>query len=277
MAIIAFFDCRGRYAGSRYRTLDGIIFLVINRGPLARDDNPVAFFEIGDFLRERRQCQSVGPQIGLTIAITDHQRRSEASTNQHIRLRTEGDGERKGPAQEWQYRLHRFLGRLSRLDLFADQMGDNLGIGFAFEFPSAAAQLFAKAFEILDNAIVDEGDVLCGVGMRIVGGRRPMRGPAGMGDTDIAGGIVLAQYRDQIGKLALGPAANQLTVVDRADPGAVIAAIFHPFQPVDQTIRDWLLANYSNNSAHGFRVFRFRVCKGRGFPAYWQGSPEYCE
>ena len=155
-------------------------------------------------------------------------------------------------------------------------MRDDLGISLAFEGPSAGAQLFAQAFEILDNPIVDQRQFGGRVRMGIVRCRRAMRGPAGVGDADIARRIVRFQHGDQVGQLAFGAATDQLAIVDRAYPGAIIAAIFHSFQPVDQTIRDGFLANNSNYSAHGCRVFRFKVYKVREFPAYWQGSLGYC-
>jgi hypothetical protein len=40
-----------------------------------------------------------------------------------------------------------------------------------------------------------------------------------------------ASFPHQIGQLAFGPAAHQHAVVQGADPGAVIAAIFHPPRP----------------------------------------------
>ena len=47
-----------------------------------------------------------------------------------------------------------------------------------------------------------------------------------------------ASSRGEIVELALGAAAVELAVVDRADAGAVIAAIFEPLQPVEQPLRD---------------------------------------
>ena len=74
--------------------------------------------------------------------------------------------------------------------------------------------------------------------MRIVGGWRTVCRPASVSDADIAGRVIVFQHCDQIGELALGPAADQLAAVNRANPSAVIATIFHPFQSVDQAIRD---------------------------------------
>ena len=57
------------------------------------------------------------------------------------------------------------------------------------------------------------------------------------------GAGLLHQFGDQIVELAFGAAADQRAVVERADPGAVIAAIFHAAQAVDQPIGYRFLAN----------------------------------
>ena len=69
-------------------------------------------------------------------------------------------------------------------------MGNYLGIRFAFKLATARAQLFAQAFEVLDNAIVDQRQFVRSVRMRVAGGRRAVRRPAGVGDADITGSVV---------------------------------------------------------------------------------------
>jgi hypothetical protein len=46
------------------------------------------------------------------------------------------------------------------------------------------------------------------------------------------------QLAREIVELALGPPPLELAVVDRADAGRVIAAIFEPLEPVEQPLRD---------------------------------------
>jgi hypothetical protein len=54
----------------------------------------------------------------------------------------------------------------------------------------------------------------------------------------------------EILEFALGTAADQLAVLNGADAGGVIAAIFHPPQSFDQPASDLFLANDSDDSAH---------------------------
>ena len=63
-----------------------------------------------------------------------------------------------------------------------DQMREDLGIGLALKVMAAALQLFAQLGEVLDDAVVDDGDttVAAGVGMGVDNGRLAVSGPAGM-------------------------------------------------------------------------------------------------
>jgi hypothetical protein len=141
---------------------------------------------------------------------------------------------------------------MTSLNLFGNQMRDNLGIGLALERPSARGQFIAQLLEILDNAIVDQRDFARRMRMRVACGRRAVGGPAGMRDTDIARRIVGFQDRNKVRKLALGAPTDELAIMHGAHPRAIIPAIFHPLQPIDQPVRNRGFANNSDNSAHGF-------------------------
>ncbi len=165
-------------------------------------------------------------------------------------MAAEGDRQREGTAQPRQHGLDCLLGARPTLDLARDQMRDHFGIGLTGEAATRGAQLLAQFLEVLDNAVVDQRDMLSGVRMRVVLGRRAVRSPAGVRDADCAGRGAAAKFLDQIGELALRAAAHQIALVDRAEPGAVVAAIFHPPEPIDQPVRDRILAHDADNTAH---------------------------
>ncbi len=77
-----------------------------------------------------------------------------------------------------------------------------------------------------------------------------MRGPAGVADARLAGEWRMHQKIRQVHQLAHRAAAIQLAVVDRGNPGTVIAAIFQPFQRLDQQRRYFVIAQYTDNSTH---------------------------
>jgi hypothetical protein len=54
----------------------------------------------------------------------------------------------------------------------------------------------------------------------------------------------------EILQFALGTAPDQFAMIDRADPGGVIAAIFEALEPVEQPLRDVAPADYANDSTH---------------------------
>lgn len=143
MAVIALLDRRRGDARCGDVALDGNVVAVENPRAVARDDDPVALLQIGDLLREWRQRQRVGTEIGLAVAIADDERRAEPRADQQVGMVAECDGEREGAAQFGEHRLHRFFWRLPRLDPLGDQMRDDLGIGIALETTTARGQRLA--------------------------------------------------------------------------------------------------------------------------------------
>ena len=79
-----------------------------------------------------------------------------------------------------------------------DQMREDLGIRLALKVMAAALQLLAQLGEVLDDAVVDDGDatVAAGVGMGVNDGGLAVGGPTGV--TDTAGSVAV-----DVGKLAL--------------------------------------------------------------------------
>ncbi len=135
-------------------------------------------------------------------------------------------------------------------DIGRDQMCHDLGVGLALEGASLGDEFVAQRLEILDDAVVYERDLAGRMRVGIVLRRRAVRGPAGVGDADQAGQRFRIQLARQIVELAFGAAAFELAVVDRADAGRVIAAIFEPPQPGHQPLRNVFLAHNADNAAH---------------------------
>ena len=81
-------------------------------------------------------------------------------------------------------------------------------------------------------------------------GRGPMRGPARMRDTGDTSSGVARQFLDQVFQLALSPATQQLAFVDGTQARAVIAAILHAPEAVEQPRHNVTLTDNPDNSAH---------------------------
>ena len=118
--------------------------------------------------------------------MTDGQRRSVAGADYQIVFTGKDEPERERTAQLRQRRSH----RLDRLDTLlekaVDEMHDDLGIGFGLEDRAVLLEPFAQLAKILDNAVVNNGDAIGGVRMRVVLGRLAVGGPAGVPDPGMA-------------------------------------------------------------------------------------------
>ena len=157
---------------------------------------------------------------------------------------------REGANEPRQHRRDRVLRRSSALDLARDEMADDFGIGLALELAAFGDQLVAERLEILDDAVVDQRDRPDDVRVGIADRRRAVRRPARVRDAGAAVERVLVELAREIVELALGPPAVELAMLDRADAGRVIAAIFEPLEPVEQPLRDVRCSDNPDNSAH---------------------------
>ena len=84
----------------------------------------------------------------------------------------------------------------------------------------------------------------------VVDRRRAMGRPPRMRDADVTVKRIGVELALQILELALGPPPLELAVLDRADPGAVIAPIFETLEPVEQPPRDRFTPDNPDNSTH---------------------------
>ena len=203
----------------------------------------------------------IGGDIGAGLARADHDRGILAGHGNHAGLVSAHGGQTIGTDHVGASLAHggRQVVRLG-ISLF-DQMREDLGIGLALKVVAAALQLFAQLGEVLDNAVVDDGDatIAAGVGMGVDNGRLAVSGPAGMADT--AGSVAV-----DIGKLALQArnlthAADDIEVSRGAlahlerDARGVITAIFHTLKARDQNVLCNIRAGVADNSAHRINPF----------------------
>ena len=162
--------------------------------------------------------------------MTDRQRRAVAGADHQIVVAGEDEAERERAAQLRQRRPH----RLDRLDALlqqiVDQMQHDLGIGFGLEHRPLLLERFAQLAKILDDAVVNHGDAIGRVRMRVVLGRLAVGGPAGVPDPGVALERFGIQPLFEVLQLALGAAAREVTAFQRGDAGGIIAAIFKPLE-----------------------------------------------
>src|SRR5262249_16129040 len=129
-------------------------------------------------------------------------------------------------------------------------MGDDLGIGIGAERRAGFLQLLAQLAEILDDAVVDDGEALGGMWVRVIFGRSTVGSPARVADADRAGERLAREPGFEIAQLALGTPACTMPGFGSGDTGRVIAAIFEPLERIDEQAGDRFAAENSYNSAH---------------------------
>ena len=192
----------------------------------------------------------VGAEIHFALAVADRERRALARADEEILLAAEQEGEREGAAQPRQHRGHRFGRRAAALHLLRHQVGDDLGVGIRAELSALLLQLVAQFTEILDDAVVDDGEPVGGVGMRVAFGRPAVGRPAGMADADGADERLAREPRLEIAQLAFGAPAGKLPGFQRGDTGGIVASVFEPLKRVDKRARNRLTPESTHNSAH---------------------------
>ena len=189
----------------------------------------------------------------------DHQRGGAARRDDGARLVGVGEHQREvalEAAQHGQHRGDEVAGGLAVTVFLGDQVNSDLGVGVAGELDAGGLQFVAQRRVVLDDAVVDDGDLARGVAVRVrvaVGGTS-MRGPAGVAEAGAAGqagGIGLGERFLQVGQPAGPPTNRQLAgAVDQRDARRVVAAVLHPAQRVDHDVQGGLVPDVADDSAH---------------------------
>ena len=188
-----------------------------------------------------------------------HQRRGAAggddrpcppSSREHQREVT------RQPGQHRHYGRHEVAGVLARLVLPCHKVHRDLGVGIAGELDADGLQLSAQRREVLDDPVVDDRDLACGVAVRMgvtVGGPA-MRGPTGVAEAGAAheaGVVGFGEIGFEVGEPA-GPAVHgqPAVAVDQRDTGRVVSAVLHAAQRVDDDAAGGTLPDVADDSAH---------------------------
>jgi hypothetical protein len=127
---------------------------------------------------------------------------------------------------------------------------DDFRVGLTLELTTVGNELLTERLEILDDPVVDDRDRPNDVRMGIVDCGRAVRRPTRVGDADGPAERLLREFARKIFELSFGSTPNQLAMVNRADAGTVITAIFEALQAIEQALSDLTFADNSNDSAH---------------------------
>jgi hypothetical protein len=186
MAVVALIDHeRGRLRAAS-RPVHGVAVAVANGDAFAREHCPIAVLEIDDLVGEGCQRDGVGADEHLAFADADSERTALPRHDHQIIIAAKDHGDRKGAFEAFQRVVDGADGIIAGFHLAADEMGDDLGVGVAGEVGAFGAQLLFQLAEILDDAVMDNRDILGHVRVGIGLGGLAVRGPAGMANADLA-------------------------------------------------------------------------------------------
>ena len=239
----------------------------------------ISLLEINEAVGYLAEGGGIGSDEVLADADTDNERHVAAGDDDAVWLGPVDHAQAIGAAQP----AHCSGGCLEQataaaLQRLVDQVGDDLGVGFAGEAVAGAAQFPAQLFVVFDDAVVDEGDAAAGaVGMGVGSGDSAVGRPAGVGDAEIAGGAAFFRRRGQLGDLAhcFDRGDTSLRFIDQSDAGGVIAAVFEPFQPFEEDIGDIAPGDRADYAAHG-RIIARRGASSAGCCAGGRGRRRDC-
>ena len=139
------------------------------------------------------------------------------------------DGDGVAALEEFGGLAHRLLQGCAAFEKALDQEGDDLGVGLRAEDAAFAEKVGAQRLVVLDDAVVDDGDVAraVGVGMGVLERGPAVGSPAGVGDGGGAG--VFEVVAGEVGDLPRGLAdVEGAASVKDGDARAVVAAVFEP-------------------------------------------------
>ena len=133
-----------------------------------------------------------------------------------------------------------------------DQVGDDLGVGLAFEHIALGLQLGAQFVMVLDDAVVHQGDTITReMRVGVVDRRYTVGGPTGVGDAGARLHIVLRDLHPQLGHPAGAAGAAQLATLVHGHAARVVAPVLQPLQALDQDRDDVAVADRCDDATHG--------------------------
>ena len=245
------------------------------------DDDPgrahigdVAFLQEDDPVRVGQDRRHVAGDEGL-LAVEPHEERHVLTgADQPAGLIAVHDHDRIGADHSAQGRPNG-VGQVAVVGLF-DEVGKGLGIGLGGERVAPSLEAVAKLTEVLDDAVVDDGDLAAtvhvGMGIEVV--RPAVRRPARVGQAHRGVGRPVDEGRGEVRELA-GPLLDeQVTfLIDEGDTGRVVAAVFEATESLEENRAGLAGPRVADDAAHRIRFLFWSLRPRRAFPGSMGWAP----
>ena len=144
---------------SKVARFDGGAAEVDDLDAVGADGDELVLPDLHRALGELDEGGDVGAEEVLALAEADHERRVAASADDDAGLVGVHGEEREGalePVDDGEHRRGQVVGLLVGL---ADEQCGDLGVGLAVELGAARRELRLQLAEVLDDAVVDEGEL----------------------------------------------------------------------------------------------------------------------
>ena len=220
-------------------------------GPAARQRGHLAVVQEDDLARVRQHRGDVARAEHLALAQADDQRAVGLGDDDLVgRVGADyRDGVRAADLTERAADGVDEAGG-SGAERFVDEVRDDLGVRIAAEAHALGLELAAQGHVVLDDPVVDDGDLAGDVGVRIGLARTPVRRPARVADAGRARQRALLESRLEVHELAdRSHDLDAASGVQREARG-VVPAIFQAPQPLDEDGGAVLGSDVANDAAH---------------------------
>ncbi len=174
-------------------------------------------------------------------ADTDDERTAGAGADDAARLARRDDGDRVRAVELRHRHLYRAqqIAAASAVPVGMHEVRDHFGIGLRDELVALGNESRAQRLEVLDDAVVDRGDLaMRRVRVRVRGCRRAMRRPARVRDAGHRRQMRRLGLRGEVGDARGADEPRESrgagVAVDDRKPRGIVAAVFEPADAVDQ-------------------------------------------
>ena len=246
--VIAEFDGGGGKLRNMYRPADRRAVEAGDLDAVRGQFGDVAVFQVNHVARHLEQGRGIGGGVVAGIGNAEQQGRTLAGDNDLAGLLLVDDGDREGADQAAAGDLHgrEQIGLVLQRGL--DQVGDAFGVGIGGEDVAQRAQFAAQAFVILDDAVMDDGDIARDMRVGVLFARHAVCRPARVGDA--SDGRYAGRRRFEFGDTTGRADALDGAVADDGQAGRVITPIFELLQAFDQYGNNVVAGGGCDDSTH---------------------------
>ncbi len=241
VAVRAQLDRSPRRFDRDHGPLDALAARIVDRPGFAAHVGNVAILEVRHPVRDRKQRGRVGREEMVVGTDAHDQRAAGARADDASRLARRDHRDRVGAVELGDRHLHgaQQVAAARSVPVRVDEMRDDFRIRLRDERIALGDQPLAQRLEILDDAVVDRGDLaMRRVRMRVRRRGRAVRRPARMRNAGQRRELRRLGLRREIGHARGADEPPQLRrvggAVDDGKPGGIVAAILEPADAVDQ-------------------------------------------